>query len=348
MPDRVFLVHGMGDYSGDWSTSWIAGIRRLYERYPRLSRIPFEQRFKIVPIGYDDIFRLVVGRWQADAASIGPVAAHVQAQRVDQMVGWLRTAGELSENFPWSHCSDVLMYYLFPQVRSAVKVHVASQIANELKDKASDESWSVLAHSLGTAVTHDSLHMLWSGAFEDGQPTGMRAADDKARLVAMIANVSRVLEAEPDVYESFVRPGPASAPDRGCFRFLNARHALDPFTIPKMFNPGQWPDAATFAKRAFLNVRVEHIHEWNVHDFLHYLANPAVHVPLFRSLTFDLAISAKEEKQAMDDFEPWGTLPDEAAVAAKTWLESRAPAMSNEWDVLREVWEWYHEGPGHA
>jgi hypothetical protein len=347
MPDRIFLVHGMGLYQGTWWDSWVEGIQELYAAYPRLAKIAFERRFKVVPIGYDDVFRDIVDRWQADAGSIGAVAPGVDAGQIDRMVGWLRSAGKIDANFGWTHCSDVLLYYLFPAVRSAVRVHVAKQIAHEVADVAADESWSVLAHSLGTAVTHDALHMLWAGRYDDGTPTGFEpAAGKKANLVAMIANVSRVLESTPDVYESLVKPGPASSTDRGCFYYVNARHRLDPFTIPRAFHPWNWPDPDAVERQLYRDVQVEHILDWNVHDFIHYLKNPDVHVPLFRILTYDAAISQSEWDQARGDFRQRSPLTDAQTIAIKTWLEKQAPAESAVWSAFYDIWEWYSKkGP---
>jgi len=348
MPDRIFLVHGMGNYPDGWAKPWVDGLRSLYQSYDPLARTPFAERFKVVPIGYDEIFRTIVQRWQQDATSIGAAAPSVGAARVEALVGWLRTAAVVDDNFAWTHCADVLLYYLFPAVRDAVRVHVAKQVATEVATLKADESWSVLAHSLGTAVSHDALHLLWSGTFPDGQPTGFNAKDDKALLVAMIANVSRVLEDQPDVYESTVMPGPARATDRGCFYYLNARHVLDPFTIPRAFDPAAWPDAKSVAQGLYRRVLVEHIQDWNVHDFLHYLRNPRVHIPLFRTLTYDRAIPAAQEAAALAKFKPFGRLTTDQAVAIKTWLEKRAPAFSDTWDVLRVVWDWYYAGPAAA
>jgi hypothetical protein len=284
MADTIFLVHGMGHHPEGWHEPVQTAIKKLYGKY-KLSRVPFDKRFSIKPISYDSVFRSLVTRWQADAAALGAASATVGATEVGNLVGWLRNAGQVDNNFVWSHAADVLLYRLFYTVRHEVKTHVAAEFAREIDSLPASARWSVIAHSLGTAVAHDSLDMLMSGTQEDGSPTGFEARHEQAFVIAQVANVSRVLQTAAKAYESNIKPGKAGQNGRGCRRFLNFRHVLDPFTIPKMFRPDAWPDSTAAANGLYQYVEVNHIHDVNVHDLTHYLKNPDVHIPLFRELT---------------------------------------------------------------
>jgi hypothetical protein len=91
-----------------------------------------------------------------------------------------------------------------------------------------------------------------------------------------------------------------------CASFLNVWHTWDPVPLPKQFKPAaDWPDAATRAAGAFQDIEVDEIEDLarlgEIHDIGHYLRNPGVHIPLFRSL-LPIAglIPPGEEKAAVD------------------------------------------------
>jgi len=339
MTDTVFLVHGMGHHPDNWHTDVAATLKRLYSKY-RLSRQPFEQRFALKPISYDGVFRRLVESWQQNANALGAVADAVGANEVSNLVGWLRNAGAVSGNAIWTHAADVLMYRLFFTVRQEIKTHVASQIASEIKKLNASERWSVIAHSLGTAVTHDSLDMLWTGTQEDGSPTGFEPRHEQARVVAMVANVSRVLQTVPKVYDGTVKPGRAGQNGRGCLNYMTCRHVLDPFCIPKMFRPINWPDAAAVERGIYQYIEVDHIHDINVHDFSHYLKHPRIHIPLFRKLAgFDSAVTKAEEDEALSSFKKFGQLSQSVSIDIKEKLEEMSPGISEDWTAYKSIWD---------
>ena len=141
MTDTIFLVHGMGHHADGWHVPIQTTLKRLYGNYT-LSRVPFEQRFKLKPISYGAIFRNLVARWQNDATALGSAAAALGADEVSRLVGWLRNAGEIDDNFVWTHAADVLLYRLFYTVRQEVKTHVATEIAKEIDSLSASARWS--------------------------------------------------------------------------------------------------------------------------------------------------------------------------------------------------------------
>jgi hypothetical protein len=224
-------------------------------------------------------------------------------------------------------------------------VTVANQILKvimaDLK-KSQESRWGVVAHSLGTAVVHDALHALWTTQFADG--SRVDPADVKAAFVMMVANVGRVLETDVDVLTSVVQPGKPSNPTRGCLNFVTVRHALDPFTIPQMFDPQAWPDAATVEQGRYQSIRINHFHDPNVHALSHYLSHPAVHIPLMRLLADQKSvISAAEERTALKQFTDFGQLPIEIVMPQLKRLELLQPARSDTWMKLRPIWDAFFE-----
>ena len=343
MADLIFLIHGMGLHDAGWDKPYRKTLVDAYKKYAPLSSMDFDRRFKLVVLEYDRVFQTLLSRWQQDASALDPIAANVGATLVASQLKWLREAANKDNNYFWTHCGDVALYRLFPAVRDAVCVHVAKQIAAEVA-QLDGERWNVIGYSLGTAVAHDTLNMLWTKTLPGGLPTGWQPSQAHANVVAMIANVSRVVENDTDVYKSAVKPGPASKM-RACNVFLSARHHLDPFTTPRPFDPLAWPDAGAEDRGEFVRVKLEHIHHWNVHAFEHYLEHPALHVPLFRGLAgFAKAIPEPAAQKALEDFPQFGGVKSKA-IEFRTWLEGHAPSKSDGWEAFCSIAEWFVAGP---
>ena len=338
MVTRLFVVHGMGIFDDTWVKPVEKLLGQIYKKYEKLSSEPQKDRFTIHPIRYDDILTTLVTKWQTDATAISKLSADVSASLAEGLVGHLKTAGT---GFKWTHAADVLLYRCFSDVREAIQITVANQIVKVVNDdlkKLQDCRWGVLAHSMGKAVTHDTLHALWTTKFADG--VEFSQADVKAAFVMMVANVSRVLETEVDVLESVVQPGKPSDVSRGCLNFVTARHALDPFTIPRMFDPQVWPDADTVEQGRYQSIRVNHFRDPNIHGFEHYLEHPAVHIPLMRLLANQKGVvSVAEEKEALKNFSDFGDVPENVALTELKRIELMQPARSDTWLKLGAIWD---------
>jgi hypothetical protein len=159
MSHLVFLVHGMGVHDAeDWAVPYIAALEEAYDQYQGLTDTPMTERFQFVPLRYDDIFSAIVNDWADNAEMLGAASAAVGAP-VSKLTDWMKGAGELKDNVGWTHAADVLLYRAFSLVRERVCVHVAAQmtqaIAKQIADTGGFSRWSVIAHSLGTAVIHD-------------------------------------------------------------------------------------------------------------------------------------------------------------------------------------------------
>jgi hypothetical protein len=341
----IFMLHGMGAPKKGWSKDAVKVLKDSYVKYPYLSsQISFEERFKPIELEYGSKFVEIVNAWSTNASAIGPLAEGVNNSQVTKLVGWLKGAGNVDDNFVWSHAADVLLYRLFADVREQIKVHVANQIIAKLNElKSSNDKWSVIGHSLGTAVAHDTLDMIWKGELPDGSDTGFEAKHNQASAVAMIANVSRVLQINEPVYESTVKPGPVGGNKSGCVNYLNVRHELDPFTFPKMFRPLEWPSKALADSGAYHYLEVDHYHKKNIHDLAHYFKNPAVHIALFRKLTnYSKFITEDQEKEALAAFSKFG-IGKKTAIALRQRFEEMAPGIETLWPNIKNIWDAFEE-----
>ncbi len=347
MKHEIFLLHGMGNHFGrDWHTSMVDSLRQAYSQFPnsRLARVAFDDRFHVTPITYDGIFQQLLARWAQDADELGPMADAMNNDAVRELLDEVVQSPDPEGNFVWSHATDVIMFRAFRLVRERVTSLVATTIAQRVAELPSGTRWSVVAHSLGTAVTQQSLQKLFSGFAGDESTGPFSPVNEQAHAVAMIANVSRVLQTQPKAYDSLVCPGDPGQAGRGCLHYVNAVHELDPFTLIKRFDPVDWPDSSGAGGRYSVRF-ADHFHRVNIHAFEHYIAHPSVHVALFRALTFPYAISDTDEEAAVEAFPTFSPemLSEGRGIRIRQKLEDHAPALGAAWEKFPAIWDLYQD-----
>jgi len=184
----------------------------------------------------------------------------------------------------WKQAEDIIDF----AINHATKI-------DKLIDQNGQAFCSIIAHSLGTAVSHDCIHILgtegWEGAHNIFSPEHW-----KFQTIFMVANTSKLLESDINPYKSIVKPGKTGDKNSYLYRYVNFWHELDPVPNIKKFNP-PWK---------LESVRVNHYREYNIHSFVHYLDNPKVHIPILRSITNIWAISEEEEKEAINNYPQFG------------------------------------------
>lgn len=311
----VFVIHGIGNFKSKklWHDSYKDLLPELYGRYECSKLLPFDELFELKPLFYNDEFDKLRAKWEKAAADVVKLMTPGKygLGALQQLTEWAGSANK--DDFTRTHVLDVILYRFFPDVAAWVRASVHDQMMQGIKGA---KRWSAIAHSLGTSVLHDSL--VWM--FDEDAPKGrLPAAGFRMEALAMIANVSRVLESSGyvdekgrdlnykwDAYRSVVQPN-AKVTKPVCASFLNVWHTWDPIPLPKQFKPAaDWPDAATRAvDGAFRDIQIDEIEDFKklaeIHDLGHYLRNPCVHIPLFRSLLpIEGLIPADEEKAAVD------------------------------------------------
>ena len=294
----IFLIHGMGTFTKGWSEDTQKQISSLYATYNISKQLPFDELFRFEEITYNGRFDTLRKQWKDSAAAV--LKELKKGGLPDAAANDLANteAGSTTEEFFGSHVLDVLLYRFIPQVAEEARALVAKRIQDVISPKTGDlPRWSVIAHSLGTSVTHDSLHAMFTQQVNGRTLLGLT----KAQAVVMVANVSRVLEQDTvDVYKSVVHPGLF---ENGiCDNYVNVFHEWDPFPRPKAFRPlADWPDVATRQSRPerFVSAAINAFQHKNVHALSHYLSDPKTHVPIFRALLpIEGAISDDELRKA--------------------------------------------------
>ena len=309
MSKILFVMHGMGVHGADWSQPVLAKLDDVAARYAEFQggSPALSARFKLVPITYDNVFQGLLQQWDNSATALKTFITQ-NGIAVDTLTDWLQGASQTEGNFFWSHVVDVLLYRFFDITKSEVRTRVLSQLVDKLTEEMTGGNIveaSVLTHSLGTSVAHDCLAHLGANPI-DGNEAFM-AKNFRFNNFFMVANVGRVLETHPPVYQSCVEPMSADPNKAYCDRYYNFRHQFDPFPAVRAFKPQNWGGDYRPTEN------LKHFHEFNVHGYLHYLDHPAVHVPIIRGLLGPV-IDSGELQQALHDY-PDITLPDHCSNA---------------------------------
>jgi hypothetical protein len=335
MPNQVlFFIHGVGQHGTKWAEGADGPIETLKEasrKYEHFKSGALENRVDLVPVSYDDLFVDVIAAWQANANAIDEFDSDGTLRTA---LGWLADADE--KKFWWSHAADAAMYRLSFAYRQMVRSHVINQLATRIKKEFDEEgsaTCSVLAHSLGTAVAHDSLHYLgtteWGKSSSPFHPTHWRF-----NHIFMLANTSRLLQTTDEgmmaAYQSIVRPGPVEDPASYCGTYWSFRHEMDPIAWPRRFDPAGWAD--------YSEVVTNHYRQANIHGLSHYLLNPSVHIPILRRVVKKNAVTLEEEIAAVnpDNFPQFDV--GDVAKARKHLVELTKLKLSLGSDPSLKVW----------
>ena len=190
----IFFVHGIGDQAKGWSKDLRSDFKALFDSYPLpAGGRPFAEQFQTEEILYNDLFdewRKRVAR-DADGALKLLGGGGLGARDIGELLKAGAAAG--GGGFFRTHALDVLQYRFLRLVADAVRDAVEHQIMSKLSetDFGTPVRWSVIAHSMGTSVMHDTLHdMFRPGAGSEG------SALFQPYAVVMLANVSQLLHDE--------------------------------------------------------------------------------------------------------------------------------------------------------
>ncbi len=302
MPKHVlFLVHGMGDTVPGWSTPVQELIKQKYQLY-KISKIKkFDNNFVFKELNYNYVFEGHIEKWKESASAVTNIleASGIESELLSTLEGFSSKAAR--KEFASTHLLDVVLYRFMKGIKSQVISHISEQLVGKLNETSTVPTYSIICHSLGTAVMHDVMQ---ANLTTDHFP--LSTAHGVPEVYMTLANVSRVLEdSDTNVYTSAVRP---RLKDKnrlcGCNQFINVAHKLDPFTMVRTFNPAWKKGSAkplnNLKYDSYQQLSISGITGANPHDFEHYLEHPGTHVPLFRNLISKGAVKDTEFKAQLD------------------------------------------------
>jgi hypothetical protein len=338
MKKTLIVVHGMGQHDdASLKKSVEDAFKAAFKLYPPLQGTSPGSVVDLVPVSYNAVFDKYRKKPKTPAASLADQLAAVDTSvpfvpRAVSAINGLE-ASLAKDTFFTTHWLDVILYYL-TLLGERVRLQVAEQIATSIA-RVGGANVHVLAHSLGTAVVHDTLAKSYGPAnLVSARNKVLNLSPVQHRLggLHMVANVSRALQTFMKAGESIVRPGPL-----GCLSsYTEYRHKLDPIPRIKPFDPTDndgWVPHDAF-RLAYRLIQPSSVTAANVHDLGHYLAIPDIHLHLFRQL-FGFKPTAAERQSAEAAYD--STTIEGKARALQTAFGDLKPAIDE--DALRPLLE---------
>lgn len=331
----VFLVHGIGLHKAGWSKPCQKQLVGLADRYSGFDNGSLKGYVDFAEITYDKIFDDQIQNWENNFDNLITSAPPGNEQSVREGLEWMNGMADQKDNYLWTHVADAVLWKISAYLRNNVMTRVARIVAEGIDKKIEDSlfnpKYSIVGHSMGTSVMQRTLTALASGAWSDSSFNAFNANEIRFRSIHMIANVSHYFETDRDVvYRGIVRPGFLDGVSGYCHKYYNYTNRFDPICWAGRFAPF-WT-----ADDGYHDIPVSHVHGKDVHDILHYLENPKVHVPVIRSLTAPERIPPAEELDAIAEFRQiGGDLSDEV-----TEFEAKINELKGSINEFKDLGSW--------
>lgn len=309
----VLVIHGMGSFQtglegelGDFGKSFISSINTALNRHEKHKTRKFEESIDVFEFNYSGFFDDARKKMSDNAKKVAARLAAIDGLgNAEHLVGELSSLdSELSGNkMFYTHWLDVFFYTTL--LGASVRASLARRIA-ALVGKYDGHNVHIIAHSLGTAVLHDTLHLMYRPESDPNlEFQDLTITNHKLRSIWMVANVSRMLDkftGLTDPYKSIVKPG-----DHGCCASLfNVHHKFDPFTLPSPFAPinnGSWLGvSATEYISYFHDIPTTLITDKNTHSFTRYVEDPAVSTRMLYAMLDDYDPTINEQEEIVNDY----------------------------------------------
>lgn len=304
----IVLVHGMGKHPpGAITDSFVKNVDITLFQIASAEGKSISELADIREINYDVLLDELRQKMANDATSIcNQLKALGVAQWplsfIDDLASFEYSLGK--DRFFNTHCLDVFLYSTY--VGAMIRQKVAKEIYNIHTETEGSFTLHIIAHSLGTAVIHDTLALLYSKDFSllDNKPN-LDLTSHKLGSLWLLANVSRITNKINEIqnpYKSVVRPG-----EKGCTnRLVNIHHKLDPFTWPSSFKP---EDDGIWRHRKYKDIEISDVTSRNTHDFGEYILNPDVCLPLLNRV-LHIKPTVDEKKAINNNFRKYSISDD--------------------------------------
>lgn len=288
--NQLLVLHGMGQHTSEtFKKEVVDSLKSALKLYPSLKDVDPEANTEIIGIGYNNIFEQQRSRMADRSKSVQARLAEIPGMKEDLIQSVFTEIqsieqGIKDEEFFQTHLVDVLMYR-FTTLGEHIRIKVAEKIAHAVASvMGGSQNVHILAHSLGTAVLHDTLAKLYTNSWHD-QSKDLSVRNNKLGSVHMVANTSRILESFIKVSASVVKPDKT-----GCTTlYREYRHKYDPITWPRAFNPtdnGNWisNERWHFGFYKLIELTAITSQQGHTHSIQHYIQNPLVHLSLFKEV----------------------------------------------------------------
>lgn len=295
----LFLAHGIGRHASDWSAELIDGLKETAGSLPADPATGFDparlleaiDATSFVPLWYDDLYA---------------EAAQRMLERPEALITGLQAAGlgtlarlfRLKEDDATAletHIFDVIIYRAMREYRYCTRKHVTVQMLRAMQKHGvgAGVEYSVMAHSLGTAVMHDTLHEL---ATERGSPYQL-GSSFRVHNLFMIANTSALLRNDYDPRASLVRPLIGEFDPGYVDFYFDFAHRWDP--VAQLYSYRRYMKNYDAARCVY--VTTDGFRQANIHAYSHYLTDPRVYGWVLGALYGDRLVPIPFRQKLLDE-----------------------------------------------
>jgi len=310
MKPILIAVHGMGSHSKDSFKHEVSdALTSALKLYPGFEDKTIEMYLQLEVIEYNHIFEYWRKKMAQDSTNKLNVLK-LSSSHLSLIKEGLEIHSKIGKDDNiYSYWLDIVFYMTL--IGEEVRVSVAEQFIKIYNDAFipgnNNPLISILATSLGTAVTHDTLSKLYmdfpteSELKKKWKELKLDAGQFHIHSLFQIANISRLLKTFSNPYTSIVRPG-----SKGCCDYMyNFDHGLDPIPNIAPFKPDKnegWLTTNEWDDQIFIGEKIHEITKVNVHNLSHYIANPNVHLRIFRTVIHQFSASPDDAKKVYNKF----------------------------------------------
>lgn len=312
---HLLCVHGVGDHSDNWVTSEDQDTKQTFkdcflECWDKYDELSPSENLVFHSVHYDDILLRALDSWDTlleQLSALAPTPRNTFSNKLYKEASRL-SAKSAQNSFVKSHLMDLLLFYTIPSITDAVITHVGQQcldIISAEKSKGGKPIFSVIGHSMGTAVVEKTLKALFSEKSEKiftGSKDTLEG-DFSFYAVILIANTSFTL-ARDNSEEMFYRRSkfkPGDSVGSICKKMLNINHTLDPIGRFRPFSPPKnWLN--TDDEGLYVSVLLSELSSPYVHSINHYMRDACAHTRIFNALEGDLTIKQPDATGSTENF----------------------------------------------
>ena len=330
----IFVIHGMGTFQPGWfkgdngTLSEIAKLKRfdgLKGNNDTLESLVEDVRWE--ELIYDDLSEKIrtatENGTEFDNLIAGIGNNENSSASEEALNAWKDETLELTQNLNPFNRTDFLRDNVWDVfvvanklTRHYLALNIVDQILENFQRNGVPQSWSILAHSLGTGLIQDVLNILYELLLKDGYIS-------KPRVVCLIANFSRtkigniLVSSDPANAETSVWPSKGYG-NSMCRYYISARHKLDPLSYLADEMPDPWLQKPSgfldSCYRVFEHKDLNFIPNEldpsdpvalgsHIHSLPNYFAHPVIHLTfLYRALGKGARITPKVERDATTAF----------------------------------------------
>lgn len=271
----ILVIHGMGTHEpGDLKKGIAEGLNEAAKGFG-LSNFDINDKVEFFQFNYSTFLDEIRQRDAEHATSIAEHLVLLKGHGLGENIVTKLTeffADFDEDDMLYTHWMDVI-YYGLMFWGEKIRVDFAKKI-NDVMIEANKGNRDVhlIAHSLGTAVAHDTLAKLFRKDVDiTSQIPGLDIAKFKIKSLWTVANVSRLLNLLNDIAD----PNHSIVNGSGtgcCAHLINVRNTFDPFTWFMQYNGS----GERYKLKEVNTVRL-----WNTHDIKEYMAAPPIASLLF-------------------------------------------------------------------